>query len=177
LSDSPQNILGQLDISDKEENRVPHALMRNAKTEHFSQNGSLSYSFEAEKLSYFRANNESFSFAASGNFTTIEKPKIVVYREGTPLEIIAEKGRINSDESIQLEEQVIILQENEDGTETRFLTEKLLFKPEEKLALTDEAVTILSPFGRIDAVGMRADIIQKKHTLLSHVRGVYEPKH
>ncbi|MFT7559851.1 MAG: lipopolysaccharide export system protein LptC [Flavobacteriales bacterium] len=173
FSDSPKDILGSLNIEQEESESIPYAFITNAKTKHYADDGTLTYTFKAQHLYHYR--ELITADTKQDAYTNIEMPEIIVMRDGKPWKINAHHGKIDADQNIELNDEVTIIQRNEDDSETLMETDSLLFKPLEKLALTDKPVTITSPFGKIEATGMRADIARKKIKLLSKVRGVYEP--
>jgi lipopolysaccharide export system protein LptC len=75
-------------------------------------------------------------------------------------------------ETILLTENVIIL--NKDNPEYKMLTDKLTLDTVNETAFTDEAVTILSPQGKTNSVGLHADLKDETINLHSRVRGHYD---
>jgi len=170
FSDSREIILGQIDL-EQEEDVVAYAVARNASTQYFDEQGKLSYSFESDKLSHFRPNDDD-----SLAYTSADKPYIVFYENASPWQVWADTGHIDAEQNIQLSTNVEIQYTDELSKKTTLQTEKLAIDTKLKLAKTDEPVTIRSPLGELTAVGMQADIQAKKIKLLSKVSGHHRPE-
>ena len=168
LFDNPRGILSNIDI-DSREDITAHAVAKNASTRYFNDNGDLIYSVESEKLSHFRPED-------APSYTLIESPDIQVFQEDTPWQISANLGRVSEDRIITLTEDVVLIGASTDQQLTEMRTSKLIYDPAQKLASTDQTVTILSPLGEISATGMIADISAKKIKLLSNVKGQHRPE-
>ncbi len=71
----------------------------------------------------------------------------------------------------------IVLTQQDDQSEpvTVMKTERLSYRQIENFISTDQAVTITRGQAQIRAVGLNADLEKKRMTLLSDVRGRYEP--
>ena len=155
------------------EERFPYAFAENARTSHYSIEGELDYTFEAEMLEYYRQKNDDESIE---EFTIVTLPKVVIYMENEPWFIDAKEGLYNEHENkLILWNDVVVKQIGETGKDTELLTQRLEIYPEEKLAETREPVKITSPWGQIEAVGMRVDLAARKIKLLSNVRGTHVP--
>jgi len=163
--DDPRGILGEVEL-ESDQDVSAYAVAREASTEYFDENGMLSYSVTSEKLSHFRPNDEQ-----DLSYTIADNPKILVYQDETPWEIQANSARVSHDRLITLSGEVILKGRNPEQQLTQMLTEQLMFDPTQKLARTDEPVTILSPLGVIHAKGMIADIPKRTIKLLSQVKG------
>lgn len=110
---------------------------------------------------------------------TLERPHLVVFRgEKEFWDIRAESGLVtNSGESVLLQGEVIILRINSDHPQALEVhTSDLMVRPQEKFAETAAAVTIKDQRGVTRAVGMWADLNQRRVELLSNVRGDYVPQ-
>ena len=153
--------------------RFPYAFAENARTSHYSKEGELDYTFEAELLEYYRQKNEDETIE---EYTIVTLPKVVIYMEDQPWYIDAKEGLYNEHENkLILWNDVIVKQSGQAGKDTQLMTQRLEIYPVEKLAETREPVKITSPLGEIEAVGMRADLAQGKIKLLSKVRGKHVP--
>lgn len=170
FTDSRKSLLGELDFEEDESESLPFALMREASTARYDETGALAYTFEAINLQHFRYELEGIERV----YTTVSEPEITVYRDGTPWKVRSRKGRLEGDQ-IELSGDVSVHQQNEDGSETRIDTQAMVLLPLEKVAQSEEAVTITLPYGTVSAVGMYADIQQEHIHLKSKVRGHYEP--
>jgi len=172
FSGPPKDIIGKFQFGDKEVDGLPTAVMSGAVASHYDADGSLNYSFEAEHMYHFR---EVADDGEVRGYTTVDQPRMVMYREDSPWNVSARRGRIDDDETIELQDDVIVFQQNSDGSKATLRTAKLTLEPSQKLAYTTLPVTIDAPHGHIEAIGMKADLGKKTIRLLSKVKGVYEP--
>lgn len=170
LFDNPRGILNNIDIESRQ-NLTAYAVAKNASTKYYDEFGELSYSVESLKLSHFRPENEN-----EESYTIAESPQIQVFQHTTPWQISADLGKVSEDRTITLSDNVILIGKGENNEITEMRTSKLIYDPAQKLASTDEAVTIVSPRGNITATGMIADISERKIRLLSKVKGQHTPE-
>lgn len=171
LFDSPRGILGSVDL-DTEQNIQAFAVARNASTNYYDEQGELSHTFKSKKLSHYRPSDR-----PEDSYTSVEAPDIVVFNKNEdPWHMSAETARVNSNQIIILSENVQIEQAGVNGEQTTMLTPELILDTDNKLAYTSKTVTIDSPLGEITAVGMQADLADKKITLLSKVQGRHRPQ-
>ncbi len=170
LFDNPRGILGNIDIESRQD-ITAYAVAKNASTKYYDEKGELSYSVESLKLSHFRPESDDES-----SYTIAEKPRIQVFQNEKPWRISADTGRVSNDRIITLSSNVVLIGRGANNELTEMLTSKLIYDPSQKLASTDEAVTILSPLGEITARGMIADISERKIKLLNDVKGQHRPE-
>lgn len=170
LFDSPTGLLEESEPENIEDLQA-YAIARNASTQYFNEDGSLSYTFKSNKLSHYRPNND-----PRQSYTDVEGPDILVYDDVAPWHIYAESARISADRVITLRENVRLEQQTNEHFLSTMTTSKLVLNSEQKLAHTDEAVTIKSHLGEVTAVGMRANMSNKNIKLLSKVRGRHAPQ-
>lgn len=170
LFDNPRGILNNIDIESRQ-NLTAYAVAKNASTKYYDEFGELSYSVESLKLSHFRPENED-----EESYTIAESPQIQVFQHTTPWQISADLGKVSEDRTITLSDNVILIGKGENNEITEMRTSKLIYDPAQKLASTDETVTIVSPRGNITATGMIADISERKIRLLSKVKGQHTPE-
>ncbi len=168
--DSPRDILGEFDV-EPEQNIFPYAFANNASTRYYNEDGSLNYTFESTKLSHFRPEEN-----PADAYTSVENPSIVIFHDDTPWYIHAENGRVDPSNIITLEQQVHIINKDLDGKTTTMNSESLTLDPSSKVASTEEPVTINSTIGVITAVGMVANLTERKIQLLNNVKGQHEPE-
>ncbi len=155
------------------EENLPYAVARNAATTHFSEEGELEYTFEAKVLEYYREEEED---KPATEYTLVRQPRVVLYLEDEPWRIIANEGMYSEQENkLILWDDVKVTQSRIAGQDTELLTSRLEIYPARKLAETREPVKITSAWGEIDAVGMRADLAERKIKLLSKVQGRHDP--
>ncbi len=106
-------------------------------------------------------------------------PLLTLYSKDnkTPWTISSKTGKtFNGTEKVDLIDDVVIHQptgaQNQDTTIT---TSLLHIFPKQQLANTDKSVTLIQSGIRITSIGMNAYLDQKHVTLLSQVRGSYDP--
>ncbi|MFL0810200.1 MAG: LPS export ABC transporter periplasmic protein LptC [Agarilytica sp.] len=173
FSESPEEILGKAaNLTSEEEGVIPFALARGTVTTHYQKDGSINYTFNADRLEHYRQQNESREI-----YTLVENPQLVIYQDDEPWFVNARKGKIFSPEQeIELWSKVQIDHTNFEGLETKIETEKLMIDPNNKVANTEESVKISADTAVIEGRGMDANMKTERLRLLSNVRGVYEPK-
>ena len=160
FTDAPNNLLGEVEI-EAEEDLYPYAFANDASTKIYNDDGSLSYTFESKRLNHYRPDNQ-----LENSYTAVEEPHIVVFHESEPWLIDAENARVNSDKTIVLHENVRIYNEDIKGEKTLVETERLNLDPTQKVAHTDETVTIHSSIGEMTATGMSANLETRTIRLL-----------
>ncbi len=171
FADSPEKILGTSSALQNEENAIPFSVAHSTRTTHYQENGQISYTFHAERLEHYRQLGQRGKV-----FTLIEKPSLVIYQKDKPWFVRADKGKITSvDQNIELWSKVVLNHTNEQGVVTIINTEKLVIDPINKLANTKEPVRISSEKVELEGVGMDADLTAETLSLLSNVRGLYDP--
>ncbi|MCF6324926.1 MAG: LPS export ABC transporter periplasmic protein LptC [Gammaproteobacteria bacterium] len=122
---------------------------------------------------------DSLKHYANDDSATLERPHLVVFRsEDEFWDIRAESGQIlNGGETVLLQGEVIILRITATDTEAlQIYTADLTVHPYAKYMETAAAVNIKDGRGRTTAIGMSADLSQRRVALLSAVRGTYEPQ-
>ncbi len=171
FADAPERILGTSNALKNNENSVPFSVARGTTTTHYKENGSVNYTFNASRLEHYRDSD-----APHTVFTLIEDPELVVFQNDEPWFVRADKGRITAaDQHIELWQGVTLNHTSIHGMKTVITTEKLMIDPVNKLANTQEPVRIRAEDAEIEGVGMDADLVAEKLTLLSNVRGLYDP--
>ena len=108
----------------------------------------------------------------------LESPHLVIYHNDVDSwDIRAEHGLVTEGgKSVMLQGDVFIQQVNtgsDNGVE--IMTRDVLIKPEEEFASTEQAITVKDRYGVTEAVGMQADLKERRLSLMSEVRGSYEP--
>ena len=113
----------------------------------------------------------------AGSGTDLVAPELTQFRDGAVVATgTALAGWVSEDQERMrmLNNVVLTHRSSADGLVTRLETEFLEYEPKRKLATTDRPVTITRPGPRVDAIGMRADLVAEKTYLLSRVRGTQE---
>lgn len=171
LRDSDKNPLSTQEETVEE--HLPYAVARNAATTHFSDKGELEYTFEARTLEYYREEEEG---EVISQYTLVKQPRVMLYLEEQPWRIVANEGMYSEQiNKLVLWDEVKVTQSQLAGQDTELLTSRLEIYPTRKLAETQEPVKITSAWGEIEAVGMRADLAERKIKLLSKVKGKHDP--
>jgi LPS export ABC transporter protein LptC len=113
--------------------------------------------------------------AASG-IGTVERPEIRIQQEAEEWYITAESAVIASDrERVTLEGAVTMVRNNEiTGEQLDIATRDVVLDVTPRTASTESDVIIRQSGNRLDATGMRLDMINDRVELLSEVRAHYE---
>lgn len=171
--ESPVELISKV----REDDGKPYAIVRNTSTRYFNPLGQLDYTFKARKLEYFQG----YSPAPTGedvknNYTLMTEPKIAIFHEGEPWLAQARQGKFTEQNKLLLLwDNVVVTYTSIEGITATLQTEALEIKPVEKYAQTKEAVKITSPSGELAAIGMIVNLAEEQVTLLSSVKGSYEP--
>ena len=109
----------------------------------------------------------------------LTRPYVVLYSENNkaPWIISSQTGKTyNGTRRIDLIEDVVIHQPaGSQNTDTVITTSLLHVFPKDQLANTDQSVTLVQSGIKITSKGMNAYLDQKRVTLLSQARGLYDP--
>ena len=153
--------------------RFPQAFMVASETRRYDPEGQLQYRMLSERADHFQhLPNRS----SPRDYSLIQAPDVTVFGEDTPpWQLTARLGRSDATgETLVFTGEVRAWQQSANGA-MEITTPELQVEPNRQFAQTDKAVTMRSPQGRHDAVGMRADLAEDQIELLSEVRGTYEP--
>jgi lipopolysaccharide export system protein LptC len=175
LWDSRPELLNPLAKVDSPFERFPYAVLHDARTSHFDENGKLSYEFDAVTLKHFRADTANTS---DEDYMLITAPKLTLYGEPEPWFVTAKQGKIMAHgEKLVLWDDVEVWQTEKNAATitTKLSTESIDIFPHQKRISTDEHVHIESANGTIDADGLIVDMITQRIKLLANVRGQHEP--
>ena len=111
--------------------------------------------------------------------TQIESPELELYVDAAPAwTIIAEHGSVSSGgDQVRLEGEVRIKQHRaEEADAVSATTRDVLIRPDDEYAETDQLVVITRGTMKLQAVGMRAFLKERRVELLSKVVGVHAPE-
>lgn len=144
----------------------PDYYMENFSYKVMNEDGRLNYNLHAEHMDHYIDNAT----------TLLKMPNIVFYQQPERLwNLTAQTGRItNIDQLIVLEGEVHI-QRMDIKAETDIRTANLTILPQQKRIHTNASVTITSPAGSVEAVGLEADFLKDQVLLKSKVRTLYLP--
>lgn len=157
----------------QEPERYPYAVLSDAHSRHFDDNGKLSYEFVAETLKHFRRD---FGQLSEEDYTILDAPVLTLYTDDLPWYISAEQGKLTeTGELLTLTNNVRIWQQENSENITELNTSVLEIQPTKKIVRTEEDVHISSPQGKLQARGMIVDLETKHIQLLKRVRGTHEP--
>jgi len=143
----------------------PSAFATNAVYRTFDVQGNLTSVLHSERAKHFPDTDTGF----------LTKPDLQLYQEGEPnWHATSEEGQFDvKNDHIVLSGSVTIIGENRQGTPFTMTTEKLNYANKSDFIETDLPVKIISVESEITAVGMTANITEKKINLLSKVKGHY----
>lgn len=173
LSDSPETILGPYNHLETEVDKAPFSVVKKATTKVFEKDGTLSYSFHADKLEHYQEHGNTRD---DNVFTLVENPFLEIHQGQEPWEVSAEKGKMTTaNQQIDLWNNVLLKHTSAESIYTQVSTEKLTIDPNAKLANTEEPVKILSDKIELEGVGMNADLCSEKIKLQKNVHGLHDP--
>ena len=158
---------------DKKQAPYPQTYLTGVETTQYTEDGAISYTFKADKLSYYQRNPNR---KHPSDYTLIDAPLITMYdADKTPWHIRAKHGRSNaSGTEIRLWGDVLAWQERDKGERSELSTSLLVLKPESQYAETNKPVMISTADSVTRAVGLQAFLQERRIKLLSRVRAVHE---
>jgi len=145
----------------------PSFVITNFNTNAYDEKGQLSYQLSAATLTHFDHNGQ--SHLEHPQFTSIGETK------GSSWRTTAQKGLvIDESEQILLRSQVKVTTHSPEPHTYHIQTSALDLLPKEKLAITNEPVTISQAHHHIHSRGMVADWHKGELQLLEEVKGRYD---
>ncbi|HEY7774815.1 MAG TPA: LPS export ABC transporter periplasmic protein LptC [Marinagarivorans sp.] len=175
LWDTRPELLNPLSKTESPFERFPYAVLHDAQTSHFNEDGELSYEFDAVTLKHFRADTQNTS---DQDYMLITAPKLTLYGEPEPWFVTAKQGKVMAHgEKLILWDDVEVWQTRSgdiDAT-TKLSTQSIDIYPNLKRIITDAHVHIEGPNGTINADGLEVDMVTQRIKLLANVRGQHEP--
>ncbi|HUV98787.1 MAG TPA: LPS export ABC transporter periplasmic protein LptC [Gallionella sp.] len=149
-------------------NHDPDAVMENFSATNLNEQGLPDFIMAATKLMHYPDDDS----------TTLDDPRVTMLSPGKPdIHITAEHGTISSKgEDMYLRDNVKVLRaaSAQQGQMT-LQTQYLHIAPNQDLADTDRAVTIVDPNNIVHAIGMEMNSKTRILKLLSQVRSEYVP--
>jgi len=114
--------------------------------------------------------------SAQNGVSTIESPELTIQQEDDQWYITAESAIISADrENVSLTGDVYLARENElSGELLEVTTRDVMLNITPRTASTDSDVRITHLNSRLDAIGMKIDMISNHFELRKNVRGYYE---
>ena len=190
--DSPSNMRGDAGIDLRGQQLPPEAQATGAVSRYFDDLGELSYTFRAARLRHFLAQPGATSLLDNSDellssFTNIDAPLLTFYNEDSMWHIKADEALVQQSGKVMLFERNVVLWQQQiiesdmplvpeaaTNKNVKLTTESLTIEPDARIAYTDDAVTIASPLGKVDATGMKADMTTRKIKLKNSVKGNYQ---
>ena len=143
----------------------PDAFVTNAIYRTFDVKGNLTSVLHSERAKHFPDTDIGF----------LTKPDLQLYQEGeSNWHATSEEGQFDvKNDHLVLSGNVTILGEDRKGTPFTMTTDKLNYANKSDFIETDLPVKIVSVDSEITAIGMTANLTEKKINLLSKVKGHY----
>lgn len=175
LWDTRPELLNPLASDSESIERFPYAVLHDARTSHFDEQGLLSYEFDAVTLKHFRAD---MGHSSNEDYMLITAPKLTLYGEPQPWYVSAKQGKVSEKGSkLELWDDVTVWQIGNDKKSGRIelTTNNIAIYPQQKRLYTEAHVRIESPSGKVNADGLEVDMTTQRIKLLANVRGQHEP--
>jgi lipopolysaccharide export system protein LptC len=163
----PKQLLGK-QPTQQEHNRAADLIIRDARTRHYSTEGTLAYEVDAERVTFFQF--------ARRDRADLTEPRMAFYQgEDTTWRTESRSGiAFDNGQKVVLQGNVSIRELPQPGITLR--TQKITIQPRDEFAETDKVVTITDGPNRTTGKGLRADLKQDKVEILSNVESSYEPR-
>ncbi len=133
----------------------------------------------SDGLPHHRLSGKALRHYPGDNHSEMDQPRLTVLRGGkvTTVTASADNARLSGDGKVlTLEHKVHVERLAPPAPQPLVVdTESLTVWPDQDRFASSVPVTLISGTTRFNAVGMRGDWASGKYTLLSHVRGIYEP--
>jgi len=145
----------------------PDLMVENFRARALGLDGNVLYTLAARKMVHYPDDDSALLESVKLQSFDARQP---------PMTATADTGRLEQGgERVWIEGNVVVVREADARGETaRLTTDKMLVLPDEGIARTSSAVTLLSPSGRVDATGL--EINNRARTLrLDRVRATYKP--
>lgn len=170
-SQRPEDIDLFSDVPDKPSEPDYYAV--NSQYRSYSENGKLHRSIQAERLLHFPDSSQ----------THLEQPRFITYnKQGQPhWHAQGRQAFIEGDgDHFQLNQNVIVWQSDSGQTSGSVENARLTLRTDllnidllQDIAYTQSPVTLKTPQGKLEAVGLKADLQTSQVQLLDNVRGSY----
>lgn len=143
----------------------PNYQASNMQTRLYNELGQLAHSIHADSMEHYDLLG----------FTLFQQPRYIIFiaEDEAPWEVTAQQGTLYEDNRIQLETNVRITSEDEDGFIRTVTTSFIEIDLTGKTMTSDQSVTISGENYRISGNGFSADLTTKQFELLDHVQTIY----
>ncbi|WP_295798745.1 LPS export ABC transporter periplasmic protein LptC [uncultured Microbulbifer sp.] len=163
----PKQLLGKRPTQ-QQHNKAADLIIRDARTRHYSPEGTLAYRVDAERITFFQF--------ARRDRADLTEPRMLFYQgKDSKWRTESRKGvAFDNGQKVVLQGDVKVTELPQPGITLR--TAKIVLKPREEFAETNKVVTITDGANRTTGKGMRADLKQDKVEILSDVESSYETR-
>lgn len=147
---------------------TPDMIIEQMTLREYDQNGTLANFASSPKILHIQAQNQH----------QIMSPHIIVHQNNdTPWDIQAKHAiSLENGNEITFYEHVRINQRsNAAHGESHLETSEITYYPKKKLAITSKKVKFHQPPTTVEAIGLRADLLENRIQLLQAARGTHEP--
>lgn len=164
----PEELLGKRPTP-QQHTQAADLVIRDARTRHFNQEGTLAYRVDAERITYFQF--------ARRDRADLTEPRILFYQDKQPTWHTESKTGVahNNGQRVVLHGDVKIDELPEPGG-VQLRTQSITIEPRKEYAETDKVVTITSGPSRTQGKGLRAYLNEDRVEILSEVESIYETK-
>ncbi|MFZ2302513.1 MAG: LPS export ABC transporter periplasmic protein LptC [Gallionella sp.] len=163
-----QQVQQELAKPDSGKRHDPDAIMENFSAVKMDQQGVPRFIMNAKKMLHYPDDDS----------TELDTPSLTTLSAGRPpIHILAQRGLVSSKgDEVFLHDNVRVVREaSENQEELTLLTEYLHAIPDQDLANTDRAVTIMDANSTTHAIGLEMDNKARTIKLLAQVRSEYVP--
>lgn len=157
----------QVPISEQEEAWQPNYQAKGMLSTLYDADGKISHQVYADKMEHYQLLG----------FTLFRQPKytIFVQNQSEPWQVMAAEGTLYEDNRIQLETDVIILSQDEQGIGQTINTQFLEINLLHKTLTSDQPVAIRGEDYVINSKGLSANLETRQYELIDHVQTIYAP--
>ncbi|WP_323845096.1 LPS export ABC transporter periplasmic protein LptC [Microbulbifer magnicolonia] len=162
----PQQLLGK-QPTPQQQKGAADLVIRDAKTRHFNQEGTLAYRVDADQITFFQFERR--------DRADLTEPRILFYQEHEPKWRTESRRGVahNNGERVVLHGDVLITELPKPGG-IKLNTQSITIKPREEFAETDKVVTITAGPNSTTGRGLRAFLKEDRVEILSDVKSSYE---
>ncbi|WP_158771346.1 LPS export ABC transporter periplasmic protein LptC [Paraglaciecola sp. L1A13] len=134
----------------------------------FDKDGRLSHQVFASKMEHFEMLG----------FTLFKQPQYTIFVESqaSPWQVSAKDGTLYEDNRIQLENNVEIRNQDEQGFASTIRTDFIEINLIDKTMESDQPVQIFGQHYVINSNGLKANLSTQQYELLDHVQTIYQPR-